>query len=144
MSRSLLPEAVERYVTFDITRETRVQKRLRAETVDNHRALTSLMEELEAVDWYDQRVDAASDPELKQILAHNRDEEKEHFVMALEWLRRRDPKLSEELQSRLFSSGSIVAQEAADKGGDAAGVASSSSSGDGSLGIGSLKGGASL
>src|SRR4051812_23901663 len=78
------------------------QELLRAETMDRHRALASMQEELEAVDWYDQRVDAASDPELKQILAHNRDEEKEHFVMTLEWLRRRDPKLSGELQSRLF------------------------------------------
>ena len=70
-----------------------------------------MMEELEAVDWYDQRVDAASDAELKEILAHNRDEEKEHFTMVLEWLRRRDPKFSQELKNRLFSSGSIVAQE---------------------------------
>jgi ferritin-like protein len=118
------------------------QELLRAETMDRHRALASMQEELEAVDWYDQRVDAASDPELKQILAHNRDEEKEHFVMTLEWLRRRDPKLSGELQSRLFSSGSIVAQEAAEKGGES--EASSASSSHDSLGIGSLKGGSSL
>jgi ferritin-like protein len=121
------------------------QELLRAETMDRHRALASMQEELEAADWYDQRVDAASDPELKQILAHNRDEEKEHFVMTLEWLRRRDAKLSGELQSRLFSSGSIVAQEAAEKGGDVAETAASTgSSSAGSLGIGSLKGGASL
>jgi ferritin-like protein len=120
------------------------QELLRAETMDRHRALASMQEELEAVDWYDQRVDAATDPELKQILAHNRDEEKEHFVMTLEWLRRRDPKLSGELQSRLFSSGSIVAQEAAEKGGAATEGTSSASSGSDSLGIGSLKGGASL
>lgn len=121
------------------------QELLRTETMDRHRALASMQEELEAADWYDQRVDAASDPELKQILAHNRDEEKEHFVMTLEWLRRRDAKLSGELQSRLFSSGSIVAQEAADKGGaDAEPAAGSASSSNGSLGIGSLKGGASL
>src|SRR5690242_21953195 len=91
--------------------------KIRDETKDNHRALTSMQEELEAVDWYDQRVDAATDPELKQILAHNRDEEKEHFVMTLEWYRRRDPKLSGELQSRLFTSGSIVAHAAAGRGG---------------------------
>ena len=87
------------------------EDKLRVETQDNHRALTSMMEELEAVDWYDQRVDAATDPELKQILAHNRDEEIEHFAMVMEWLRRRNAKLSSELQSRLFTSGSIVAQE---------------------------------
>lgn len=121
------------------------EERIRPETIDKHRALTSMMEELEAVDWYDQRVDAATDPELKQILAHNRDEEKEHFVMTLEWLRRRDPKLSGELQSRLFATGSIVAQEAAEKGdGQDESAASSASPSGGALGIGSLKGGASL
>ena len=114
------------------------EDRLRAETRDNHRALTSMMEELEAVDWSDQRVDAATDPELREILAHNRDEEKEHFVMVLEWLRRRDRKFSDELRSRLFAEGSIVAQEQAEKG-DAGAQAES---GDGSLGIGSLRGGA--
>ena len=61
---------------------------LRSETKDNHRALTSMMEELEAVDWYDQRVDAATDPELRALLAHNRDDEKEHAMMLLEWIRR--------------------------------------------------------
>ena len=90
------------------------EQRLRAETIDVHRALTSMQEELEAVDWYGQRVDAADDPELKAILAHNRDEEIEHFVMTLEWVRRRDAKFSTELESRLFTSGSIVAQEAAE------------------------------
>jgi ferritin-like protein len=111
---------------------------LRQETKDNHRALTSMMEELEAVDWYDQRVDAASDTELREILAHNRDEEKEHFTMLLEWLRRRDPKFAAELSERLETAGSIVQQEQAGKGQEA-GTAT-----DGSLGIGSLKGGNSL
>jgi len=118
------------------------EESLRTETKDKHRALTSMMEELEAVDWYDQRVDAATDPELKEILAHNRDEEKEHFVMLLEWLRRRDTKFSEELQSRLFTEGSIVAQEA---GGETAATGEAQrSSTDESLGIGSLKGGATI
>jgi hypothetical protein len=66
------------------------------ETRDMHRAITSLMEELEAVDWYNQRMDACKDEELKAILKHNRDEEKEHAAMVLEWIRRRDPKLNEE------------------------------------------------
>jgi hypothetical protein len=118
------------------------EQRLRAETIDAHRALTSMMEELEAVDWYGQRVDAADDPELKAILAHNRGEEIEHFVMTLEWLRRRDAKFSTELESRLFTTGSIVAQEAAKEGGAAA--ESGAPAGGGSLGIGSLKGGATL
>ena len=119
------------------------EDRLRPETQDNHRALTSMQEELEAVDWYDQRVDAATDPELKAILAHNRDEEKEHFTMLLEWYRRRDAKAAAELQGRLFASGSIVAREAAGKAGDGA-SGGAAGGGEGSLGIGSLKGGNSL
>ncbi|HYA38556.1 MAG TPA: encapsulin-associated ferritin-like protein [Candidatus Methylomirabilis sp.] len=71
-------------------------------TRDMHRAIVSLMEELEAVDWYNQRVDAARDPELKRILAHNRDEEKEHAAMLLEWIRRADPTFSKELKDYLF------------------------------------------
>lgn len=72
-------------------------------TKDMHRAITSLMEELEAVDWYQQRVDATQDVDLKAILAHNRDEEKEHAAMVLEWIRRRDPKFDAELREWLFT-----------------------------------------
>ncbi|MFU8822253.1 MAG: encapsulin-associated ferritin-like protein [Gammaproteobacteria bacterium] len=78
------------------------------ETRDMHRAIISLMEELEAVDWYNQRVDACKDAELKEILAHNRDEEKEHAAMVLEWIRRRDPFFSKELKGRLFTTGAIA------------------------------------
>jgi hypothetical protein len=92
-----------------------------------------MQEELEAADWYDQRVDAATDPALKEILAHNRDEEKEHFAMLLEWYRRRDATMDGHLKEYLFTSGSLVERE---QGGDAAG--------GGSLGIGSLKGGQAL
>ena len=77
---------------------------LSAETIDRHRAITSLQEELEAVDWYDQRVDATTDPELAALLAHNRDEEKEHAAMTLEWLRRHDPALDENLRTYLFTT----------------------------------------
>ena len=77
------------------------------ETRDMHRAITSLMEELEAVDWYNQRVDACKDAELKKILAHNRDEEKEHAAMVLEWIRRRDSVLDKELKDYLFGDGPI-------------------------------------
>ena len=77
---------------------------LSAETRDMHRAIVSLMEELEAVDWYNQRVDACSDPELKAVLAHNRDEEKEHASMVLEWIRRRDPSFDKELRDYLFTN----------------------------------------
>jgi hypothetical protein len=74
-----------------------------------HRAIVSLMEELEAVDWYNQRVDACKDMELKAILAHNRDEEKEHASsMVLEWIRRKDPRFSSELKNYLFTKKPIA------------------------------------
>ena len=84
---------------------------LRPETIERHRAVASLMEELEAIDWYDQRVDAAGDEALREILRHNRDEEKEHAAMALEWLRRHDPVLDQHLRRYLFTEESIVAEE---------------------------------
>jgi ferritin-like protein len=92
------------------------EARLRAETMDYHRAIVSLMEELEAVDWYNQRIDASDDPELQVILAHNRDEEKEHAAMTLEWQRRRDPELDRVLRQYLFTEGSITAIEEAPEG----------------------------
>ncbi|MDA3876432.1 MAG: ferritin-like domain-containing protein [Halothiobacillus sp.] len=78
------------------------------ETRDMHRAITSLMEELEAVDWYNQRVDASKNEELKAILAHNRDEEKEHAAMILEWIRRQDPAFDKELKDYLFTDKEIA------------------------------------
>ena len=78
------------------------------ETRDMHRAIASLMEELEAVDWYNQRADACKDEDLKAILQHNRDEEKEHASMVLEWIRRKDPKFSSELKDYLFTKKSIA------------------------------------
>lgn len=65
----------------------------------------------EAIDWYNQRVDAAKDPHLKAILAHNRDEEKEHASMLLEWIRRKDEMFNEELRDYLFSEKSIASLE---------------------------------
>ena len=112
-------------------------KLLRPETIDHHRAVASLGEELEAIDWYDQRVDATQDDALKQIIAHNRDEEKEHAAMTLEWLRRHDPKLDAVLRMYLFTEGSIVGREKGAQGGY--GNAGGESPGDGSLGIGSLR-----
>lgn len=76
---------------------------LAAETRDMHRAIVSLMEELEAVDWYNQRADACKDTELRAVLKHNRDEEKEHASMLLEWIRRRDPSFDKELRDYLFT-----------------------------------------
>jgi ferritin-like protein len=80
---------------------------LSIETRDMHRAIVSLMEELEAVDWYNQRANACKDPELKAILEHNRDEEKEHAAMVLEWIRRNDPRFSDELKDYLFTQKSL-------------------------------------
>jgi len=78
------------------------------ETRDMHRAIVSLKEELEAVDWYNQRVDVCKDSELKAILAHNRDEEKEHASMILEWIRRKDSTFSKELKDYLFTEKKIA------------------------------------
>jgi len=114
---------------------------LKPETVDRHRAIRSVMEELEAIDWYDQRVDATTCPELRAILAHNRDEEKEHASMVLEWLRRKDPKVDEFFKEYLFSDGSIVGREEASKDGNGSASESGAAGAAGSLGIGSLKGG---
>lgn len=100
-------------------------------TRDLHRAVASLMEELEAVDWYQQRVEATKNEDLQRILAHNRDEEKEHVAMILEWLRRRDAHLDEQLRTYLFTQADITHVEDADTG--------SIESSDESLGIGSLR-----
>ncbi len=115
-----------------------------AEVIDTHRAIVSLMEELEAVDWYNQRAKATSNPELRAILEHNRDEEKEHAAMALEWLRRTDPKFAQHLKTFLFTEGPITEIEAemvhGQGGGDAGGASeASAAASDGSLGIGSLR-----
>src|ERR1700748_18210 len=101
---------------------------LGAEILDRHRAISTIMEELEAIDWYDQRIKASSDPELQSVLAHNRNEEKEHARMLLEWLRRNDRDLDAHLRTYLFSQGPIREVK---EGGGAAG---------GGLSIGSLEG----
>ncbi|MGH9026767.1 MAG: encapsulin-associated ferritin-like protein [Acidimicrobiia bacterium] len=108
---------------------------LSKEAIDRHRALVSIMEELEAIDWYDQRAEATHDPELAAILGHNRDEEKEHAAMTLEWLRRNDEKWAAVLKTYLFSAGSVLeVEEGAEHGGG------ENADGDGSLGIGGLIG----
>jgi ferritin-like protein len=113
---------------------------LQESTIDRHRAIRSIMEELEAVDWYDQRVDATSDPDLKRVLAHNRDEEKEHAAMTLEWLRRNDPTLDEQLREWLFTD-KTIGVEAADQGAAADGEdAPVANAQPGTLGVGSLYG----
>jgi ferritin-like protein len=107
------------------------------------------MEELEAIDWYQQRVDATEDAELKAVLGHNRDEEIEHAMMNLEWLRRNNPVVDEAARTFLFSEGPITEVEEAMKAAEVAGGNGAAAAGagekkaasptGGSLGIGSLK-----
>jgi hypothetical protein len=111
---------------------------LSQKTRDLHRAIVSLMEELEAIDWYQQRVDAADDTELKEILAHNRDEEKEHAAMVLEWIRRRDSGFDGKLREYLFTEGNIVATESAGESDN--GTVPHGGNGAAGVGIGSLRG----
>ncbi len=118
---------------------------LDAPTIDRHRATVSLKEELEAADWYDQRVRATGDSTLAEVLAHNRDEEKEHAAMTLEWLRRHDPTLDRHLRTYLFTSDPILEIEEEQTEAEVTGSAStpggtSAAGGDSSLGLGSLKG----
>jgi ferritin-like protein len=118
-------------------------------TMERHRAISSLREELEAIDWYDQRIDATTDDALRDILRHNRDEEKEHAVMALEWLRRHDDVLDRYLREHLFTEDAVVdsAELASAAGLGEAGAAGGASASDGdadgrvgaSLGIGPLR-----
>jgi ferritin-like protein len=89
------------------------EDRLSPATRDMHRAIVSLMEELEAVDWYQQRMEVSDDAELRDILRHNRDEEKEHAAMVLEWIRRRDTVFDAKLREFLFTDGPIVGREQA-------------------------------
>ena|SRR6185312_16127515 len=88
------------------------REKLRRKTLDLHYAITSLMEEFEAVDWYRQRADDIEDAELKAIVLHNAKEELEHASMVLEWIRRQDPELDVQLREYLFSEGSITGHEA--------------------------------
>ena len=115
------------------------EERLKPATRDMHRAIVSLMEELEAVDWYQQRMDATEDGELREILRHNRDEEKEHAAMVLEWIRRRDRIFDTKLREYLFTEGSIVGREDAIEHGNGGAAASSSTGPRGS--VGSMRGG---
>ena len=105
------------------------REKLGPEILDRHRAISTIMEELEAIDWYDQRIKASANAELQAVLLHNRNEEKEHCSMLLEWLRRNDAEFNTHLKTYVFSQGPI--REVA-----AAGTAG----GGGSLAIGSLKG----
>ena len=89
---------------------------LRPKTLDMHRAVVSVIEELQALDWYAQRVDATKDPDLRAILQHNGDEEKEHAAMLLEWIRRQDPVFERHLRNYLFKDGPIATRDEAVRG----------------------------
>jgi ferritin-like protein len=108
------------------------------ETRNMHRAIVSLIEELEAVDWYGQRAGAASDPELKAVLLHHRNEEIEHAMMNLEWIRRNDASVDEHMRTYLFAKGPITQIEENATGKNGGGETAPRAE---SLGIGSLKGG---
>jgi ferritin-like protein len=110
-------------------------------TKNMHRALVSLREELEAVDWYQQRAEACSDAELRAILTHNKNEEIEHAMMTLEWLRRNNAVIDDNLKTYLNTTGPITGVEAAKMGvGDGESPSATSPTPPTSLGIGSLKG----
>src|SRR3954469_21493430 len=124
---------------------------LSEDTKNTHRAIVSLMEELEAIDWYQQRAEACSDPELSAVLTHNKNEEVEHAMMTLEWLRRKLPVFDDNIGTYLNSSGPIVeVEETLTSGANGKGKASASERSETrsakaynnsqSLGIGSLKG----
>ncbi len=86
------------------------RERLGKDTIAMHQAIVSLIEELEAVDWYRQRADDCDDPQLKEILLHNMREEMEHASMVLEWIRRNNPDFAHELKDNLFKGGAITGQ----------------------------------
>ena len=114
------------------------EDRLSPATADRHRVIASLQRKLEAIDRYDQRIDATTDAELASVLAHNRDEEKEHAAMLLEWLRRHDAALDQDLRTYLFTSAPVTEIEA---GAEAKVTSDSAGAGVvGTFGVGSLKG----
>lgn len=114
---------------------------LSEETKNMHRAIVTVMEELEAIDWYQQRAEGCSDQDLKEILLHNKNEEVEHALMTLEWIRRRSPVFSDQARMYLFSQGPVTELEEVVMGRGSEGGGAESRGSDGSLGIGSLKGG---
>jgi hypothetical protein len=116
---------------------------LSEETKNLHRGLVSLIEELEAVDWYNQRAEACSDAELKAVLTHHRNEEIEHAMMNLEWIRRHLPILDEHMRTYLFAAGDITQVEEAKKVDDVVGAQgrerAAAPAAAGSLRVGSLR-----
>lgn len=112
---------------------------LSEETKNTHRAIVSLKEELEAIDWYQQRAEACTDDELRSTLIHNKNEEVEHAMMTLEWLRRNSPVFATNIETYLNSSGPVTELEEK-RTAEESGSGQSSATSSVSLGIGSLKG----
>ncbi|MDR0966002.1 MAG: ferritin [Myxococcales bacterium] len=102
---------------------------LKPQELDMHRAIISLIEEAEAVDWYNERIALASDEQLRRLLSHNANEEKEHLSMLLEWIRRRDNAFDENLRTYLFTTKDILEIEADSEGGGESGESSGGASG---------------
>ncbi len=117
------------------------RERLSEEIQDQHRAVESLIEELEAVMWYHQRAAVTTNQALKDVLIHNRDEEIEHAMMNLEWLRRSWPEIDENMRTYLFTSAPIteIEEHEGEGGGEAESGDSTDQDATGSLNIGSLK-----
>jgi ferritin-like protein len=105
-----------------------------------HRAIVSLCEELEAVDWYNQRAEACSDQELRAVITHNKNEEIEHAMMNLEWIRRSNPVFDANIAKYLRTSGPILSIETGGAGGGSQGSGGGSTPAGADLGIGSLRG----
>lgn len=117
--------------------------RLTIQTLNLHQAITSLMEELEAVDWYRQRADDCEDAALKEILLHNMREEMEHAAMVLEWMRRNEPEWDAQLRTYLFTEAPVteVEEDETEGGGDDAAPTLPRSAGGKAFSIGNLKDG---
>lgn len=105
-------------------------------TRDMHRAITTLIEELEAIDWYQQRAEACTDDELRAVILHNKNEEVEHAMMTLEWLRRKNPEFKRHVATYVNTEGAITAIEEEDEKEPQQGPSAAPGAG---LGIGSLK-----
>src|ERR1700751_2543049 len=114
--------------------------KLKPETINIHRAIVSLMEELEAIDWYRQRADASTDAQLRAIIEHNMNEEIEHASMVLEWIRRNVPKFDEALRTYLFSSGNVIEIEKAVEAGQKGSTATADERPKNRATIGDMKG----
>jgi uncharacterized protein len=144
LAEGMLPAIALRYVPRMSSESYHEPLELLSEHTKNlHRANVSLREELEAVDWYQQRAEACSDPELKAVLTHNKNEEIEHAMMTLEWLRRNDATVAANIATYIGAAGPIVGVEAAATGSEGAAAGDAPKAGGAasrSLGIGSLKG----